>query len=251
MNYYSLHHKSPKTTFKNAVIEGLAKDRGIYFPESITPLSKDFIDNITDYSNHEIAYEAIKQFVGDEIPTEKLKEIIANTVSFDFPVVKVDENIGALELFHGPTFAFKDYAMQFLSRAFNQALKKRNKRGVILGATSGDTGSAALEAFKGQENIDIFILFPHQRVSEVQQKQMTYINEPGAYALSVKSDFDGCQSIVKDCFEDLNFLDKRYGQEQSQKPQNERSHLGLRESIEFVVNNVGRVGQLDGQWIAL
>ena len=106
------------------------------------------------------------------------------------------------------TLAFKDYAMQFLSRAFNKALQNKNKRGVILGATSGDTGSAALEAFKGKENIDIFILFPHGRVSDVQQKQMTWINEKGAYALSVKTDFDGCQEIVKDCFEDLTFKDQ-------------------------------------------
>ena len=121
---------------------------------------------------------------------------------------KFEDNLHILELFHGPTLAFKDYAMQFLSRAFNKALQNKNKRGVILGATSGDTGSAALEAFKGKENIDIFILFPHGRVSEVQQKQMTWINEKGAYALSVKTDFDGCQEIVKDCFEDLTFKDQ-------------------------------------------
>ena len=113
-----------------------------------------------------------------------------------------------LELFHGPTLAFKDYAMQFLSRAFNQALHNRSQKCVILGATSGDTGSAALEAFKGKENIDIFILFPHQRVSGVQQKQMTGITEKGAHALSVKTDFDGCQAIVKDCFENLRFKDE-------------------------------------------
>ncbi|MEN8966198.1 MAG: threonine synthase, partial [Polaribacter sp.] len=116
MNYYSLHHKSPKTTFKNAVIEGLAKDRGIYFPEEITPLSKDYIDNIENYTHQEIAFEVIQQFVGDEIPAEKLKEIIAETVSFDFPVVKVDENIATLELFHGPTMAFKDVGAKFMAK---------------------------------------------------------------------------------------------------------------------------------------
>ena len=121
---------------------------------------------------------------------------------------QLNKNLHVLELFHGPTLAFKDYAMQFLARAFNQALNKRAQKSVILGATSGDTGSAALEAFKGKENIDIFILFPHKRVSSVQQKQMTWINERGAYALSVKTDFDGCQEIVKDCFEDLKFKDE-------------------------------------------
>ena len=98
MNYYSLHHKSPISTFKNAVVEGLAKDRGIYFPDNITKLSKDFIENISNYSNHEIAYEVIKQFVGDEIPAEKLKDIVAKTVSFDFPLVKVDDNIASLRI---------------------------------------------------------------------------------------------------------------------------------------------------------
>ena len=124
------------------------------------------------------------------------------------PLYQLNENLHVLELFQGPTLAFKDYAMQFLARAFNQALNKRAQKGVILGATSGDTGSAALEAFKGKENIDIFILFPHKRVSSVQQKQMTWINERGAHALSVKTDFDGCQEIVKDCFEDLKFKDE-------------------------------------------
>ena len=124
------------------------------------------------------------------------------------PLHKLNKNLHILELFHGPTLAFKDYAMQFLARAFNQALNNRDQKGVILGATSGDTGSAALEAFKGKGNIDIFILFPHRRVSSVQQKQMTWINEKGAYALSVKTDFDGCHAIVKDCFEDLNFKDE-------------------------------------------
>ena len=205
MNYYSLNGKSPSVSFKDALIRGLAPDKGLYFPEKISKLSNDFINNIENYSNEEIAYECINQFVGQDIPEQELRKIIDDVLSFDFPLVKLNNKISFLELFHGPTLAFKDYAMQFLSRAFNKSLQNKNKRGVILGATSGDTGSAALEAFKGKENIDIFILFPHGRVSEVQQKQMTWINEKGAYALSVKTDFDGCQEIVKDCFEDLKF----------------------------------------------
>ena len=116
MNYYSLHHKSPKTTFKNAVINGIAQDRGLYFPENITPISNDFIQNIENYTNHEIAFEAIKQFVGDEIPEDKLKEIVKETVSFDFPVVPINDNIGTLELFHGPTMAFKDVGAKFMAK---------------------------------------------------------------------------------------------------------------------------------------
>ena len=138
MNYYSLHHKSPNTSFKNAVIQGLAKDRGIYFPENITPLSKDFIANITEYTNHEIAYEAIKQFVGDEIPTKKLKEIIKETISFDFPLVKVDDNIASLELFHGPTMAFKDVGAKFMAQCLAYFNKGNEEEVTVLVATSGD-----------------------------------------------------------------------------------------------------------------
>ncbi len=201
MNYYSLHHKSPKTTFKNAVIEGLAKDRGIYFPESITPLSKDFIDNITDYSNHEIAYEAIKQFVGDEIPTEKLKEIIANTVSFDFPVVKVDENIGALELFHGPTMAFKDVGAKFMAQCLEYFNQDNDQEVTVLVATSGDTGGAVANGFLGAKGIKVVILYPSGKVSDIQEKQLTTLGQ-NITALEVDGVFDDCQEMVKTAFLD-------------------------------------------------
>ena len=123
MRYYSLNNSSPLTSFKKAVQNGIAPDRGLYFPEKITPISEDFINNIGDYSNEEIAYEVIKQFVGDEIPAIILKEIIKKTISFDFPVVNLDQNIGSLELFHGPTMAFKDVGARFMSQCleyFNQ-----------------------------------------------------------------------------------------------------------------------------------
>ena len=143
MNYYSLHHKSPNTTFKNAVVQGLAKDRGIYFPETITPLSEDFIQNIANFTNQEIAYEVIKQFIGDEIPTEQLKYIIKETVSFDFPVVDIDHNTASLELFHGPTMAFKDVGATFMARCleyFNRESKEEVgidiKKGTCIGQLS-------------------------------------------------------------------------------------------------------------------
>jgi threonine synthase len=160
----------------------------------------------------ELSAKIIRPFVEPCLSENELLNISKDTYSIFnkdvAPLYQLNKNLHVLELFQGPTLAFKDYAMQFLARAFNQALNKRAQKGVILGATSGDTGSAALEAFKGKENIDIFILFPHKRVSSVQQKQMTWINERGAYALSVKTDFDGCQEIVKDCFEDLKFKDE-------------------------------------------
>ncbi|WP_397445150.1 threonine synthase [Polaribacter sp. R77954] len=201
MNYYSLHHKSPKTTFKNAVVEGLAKDRGIYFPENITPLPKDFINNISEYSNHEIAFEAIKQFVGDEIPTEKLKEIIAETVSFDFPVVKVDDNIASLELFHGPTMAFKDVGAKFMAKCLEYFNKDNDDEVTVLVATSGDTGGAVANGFLGAKGVNVVILYPSGKVSDIQEKQLTTLGQ-NITALEVDGVFDDCQDMVKTAFLD-------------------------------------------------
>ncbi|WP_299015901.1 threonine synthase [uncultured Polaribacter sp.] len=201
MNYYSLHHKSPKTTFKNAVVEGLAKDRGIYFPENITPLSKDFIENIENYSNNEIAYEAIKQFVGNEIPTEKLKDIIANTLSFDFPVVSVSENIGSLELFHGPTMAFKDVGAKFMAQCLEYFNQGNKEEVTVLVATSGDTGGAVANGFLGAKGINVVILYPSGKVSDIQEKQLTTLGQ-NITALEVDGVFDDCQDMVKTAFLD-------------------------------------------------
>ncbi|MDP5104933.1 MAG: threonine synthase, partial [Polaribacter sp.] len=169
MNYYSLHHKSPKSTFKNAVVQGLAKDRGIYFPETITPLSKEFIENIADYTNQEIAFEVIKQFVGDEIPAEKLKEIVAETVSFDFPLVNVDDNIASLELFHGPTMAFKDVGAKFMAKCLEYFNKDNDDEVTVLVATSGDTGGAVANGFLGAKGVNVVILYPSGKVSDIQE----------------------------------------------------------------------------------
>ncbi|MDB9732958.1 threonine synthase [Polaribacter sp.] len=201
MNYYSLHHKSPNTSFKNAVIQGLAKDRGIYFPENITPLSKDFIANITKYTNHEIAYEAIKQFVGDEIPTKKLKEIIKETISFDFPLVKVDDNIASLELFHGPTMAFKDVGAKFMAQCLAYFNKDNEEEVTVLVATSGDTGGAVANGFLGAKGVNVVILYPSGKVSNVQEKQLTTLGQ-NITALEVDGVFDDCQEMVKTAFLD-------------------------------------------------
>ena len=201
MNYYSLHHKSPKSTFKNAVIQGLAKDRGIYFPDNITQLSKDFIENISDYTNHEIAYQVIKQFVGDEIPTEKLKEIIAETVSFDFPLVKVDDNIASLELFHGPTMAFKDVGAKFMAQCLAYFNKDNDDEVTVLVATSGDTGGAVANGFLGAKGVNVVILYPSGKVSDIQEKQLTTLGK-NITALEVDGVFDDCQEMVKTAFLD-------------------------------------------------
>ena len=201
MDYYSLHHKSPNTSFKNAVMQGLAKDRGIYFPENITPLSKDFIANITEYTNHEIAYEAIKQFVGDEIPTKKLKEIIKETISFDFPLVKVNDNIASLELFHGPTMAFKDVGAKFMAQCLEYFNKGNEEEVTVLVATSGDTGGAVANGFLGAKGVNVVILYPSGKVSNVQEKQLTTLGQ-NITALEVDGVFDDCQEMVKTAFLD-------------------------------------------------
>ncbi len=201
MNYFSLNKKSPNVSFKEAVIKGLAPDRGLYFPESITPLSKDFIDNIGNYSKEEIAFEAVKQFVGDEIPADALKKIIEETISFDFPVVGVEKNIGTLELFHGPTMAFKDVGACFMARCLGYFNKNETTNVTVLVATSGDTGGAVANGFLGVKGVDVVILYPKGKVSEVQEKQLTTLGQ-NISALEVNGVFDDCQEMVKTAFLD-------------------------------------------------
>ena len=207
MNYYSLHHKSPNTTFKNAVVQGLAKDRGIYFPETITPLSEDFIQNIANFTNQEIAYEVIKQFIGDEIPTEQLKHIIKETVSFDFPLVNIDHNTASLELFHGPTMAFKDVGATFMARCLEYFNIESKEEVTVLVATSGDTGGAVANGFLGVKGVNVVILYPSGKVSDVQEKQLTTLGQ-NITALEVDGVFDDCQEMVKEAFLDVDIKRK-------------------------------------------
>ena len=212
IKYSSTRGGESSLSYEDVLLSGLARDGGLFMPEEWPQFSHSDLNEMKHLNYAELSAKIIRPFVEPCLSENELLNISKDTYSvFNkdvAPLYQLNKNLHVLELFHGPTLAFKDYAMQFLARAFNQALNKRAQKGVILGATSGDTGSAALEAFKGRENIDIFILFPHKRVSSVQQKQMTWINEKGAYALSVKTDFDGCQAIVKDCFEDLKFKDE-------------------------------------------
>ncbi|MDG1423658.1 MAG: threonine synthase [Flavobacteriaceae bacterium] len=203
MRYYSLNNSSPLTSFKKAVQNGIAPDRGLYFPEKITPISKDFITNISDYSNEEIAYEVIKQFIGDEIPATTLKEIIKKTISFDFPVVNLDENIGSLELFHGPTMAFKDVGARFMSQCLEYFNQNKTEDITVLVATSGDTGGAVANGFLNAKGVQVVILYPKGKVSEIQEKQLTTLGN-NITALEVDGVFDDCQEMVKSAFLDKN-----------------------------------------------
>ncbi len=206
MNYYSLNHKSPKVSFQEAVVRGIAPDKGLYFPEKINPLPEDFFKNIEDLSNNEIAFALIRQFVGDEIPENKLKEIIADTLSFDFPVVEVEEDVYALELYHGPTMAFKDVGARFMARCLSYFNKNNSHEVTVLVATSGDTGGAVASGFLGVKGVNVVILYPGGKVSEVQEKQLTTLGQ-NIRALEVNGTFDDCQAMVKNAFLDKEITD--------------------------------------------
>ena len=202
MKYYSLNHIASKVSFQEAVIQGLAPDKGLYFPESITPISRDFFEKIENYSNEEIAFIAIKQFVGEEIPENDLKKIITETLCFDFPTIQVDENIYSLELYHGPTMAFKDVGARFMSRCL--AFFNRNNldaKNTVLVATSGDTGGAVASGFLGVQGVDVVILYPSGKVSDIQERQLTTLGQ-NITALEVDGFFDDCQDMVKKAFLD-------------------------------------------------
>ena len=202
MKYYSLNHNAPNVSFEEAVVQGLASDKGLYFPESIQPLAADFFENIEKLSHEEIAFQAIQQFVGDEIPANTLRKIIAETLCFDFPVIEVEEGIYSLELFHGPTMAFKDVGARFMSRCI--AYFNRNdpsKKNTVLVATSGDTGGAVASGFLGVTGVEVVILYPSGKVSDIQERQLTTLGQ-NIKALEVDGVFDDCQDMVKKAFLD-------------------------------------------------
>jgi threonine synthase len=206
MNYFSLNNKSHKVSFQEAVINGLAPDKGLYFPEKITALPQTFFDNIENISNTEIAFEVIKQFVGDEIPETVLKQIVTETLSFDFPCVEVEPNIFSLELYHGPTMAFKDVGARFMSRCLAYFNRNSDIKNTVLVATSGDTGGAVASGFLGVKGVDVVILYPSGKVSDIQEKQLTTLGQ-NITALEVDGVFDDCQDMVKTAFldEDLKY----------------------------------------------
>ncbi len=201
MNYYSLNKKAPNTSFKDAVTKGLAPDKGLYFPESITPLPESFFDNIDNISHSEIAFEAIKQFVSPEIPEAILKTIVEETLSFDFPVVELNKNISTLELFHGPTMAFKDVGARFMARCLGYFNQNNTNEVTVLVATSGDTGGAVANGFLGVKGVNVVILYPSGKVSDIQEMQLTTLGQ-NISALEVNGTFDDCQAMVKNAFLD-------------------------------------------------
>ena len=209
MYYYSLNKKSSNVSFKEALIKGLAPDKGLYFPEKINKLSENFIVNINNYSNEEIAYECIHQFIGNDIPESDLRKIIADVLSFDFPLTKLNDQISFLELFHGPTMAFKDVGARFMARCLEYFLKNQdeNKSVTVLVATSGDTGGAVASGFYKVNGIKVVILYPKGKVSKVQEKQLTTLGE-NITALEVDGTFDDCQAMVKKAFLDDDLLNK-------------------------------------------
>ena len=206
MKYFSLHKKAPKVSFREAVVRGLAPDRGLYFPESIRPLPEDFIKGLGELSDAEIAFTVIEQFVTGEIPKKELERIVREVLSFDFPVVEVEPNIYALELFHGPTLAFKDVGARFMARCLGyfNSQEATSEKVTVLVATSGDTGGAVANGFYEVDGVEVVILYPSGKVSEIQEKQLTTLGK-NIRALEVEGSFDDCQAMVKKAFLDADF----------------------------------------------
>lgn len=207
MKFYSLNKQAPNVSFKQAVIKGIAPDRGLYFPEQIHPLPDSFFEHIESLSNQEIAFKAIQQFVEDDIPETVLKKILKEVLDFDFPVVPIEENISTLELFHGPTLAFKDVGARFMARCLGEFSHDKNNDVTVLVATSGDTGGAVANGFLGVDGVKVVILYPSGKVSDIQEKQLTTLGK-NITALEVKGTFDDCQQMVKTAFLDVDLTDK-------------------------------------------
>ena len=201
MKYFSLNYNSKNTLFQEAVKRGLAPDRGLYFPEKIPQLPQSFFDRIDKMSIPEMAYRVIKPYVGNQILKEKLMEIVSETLDFDFPIIKITDNISALELFQGPTLAFKDVGARFMARSLGHLIQSDKERTIVLVATSGDTGGAVANGFLGVQGINVVILYPKGKVSEIQEKQLTTLGQ-NITALEVDGVFDDCQEMVKTAFLD-------------------------------------------------
>ena len=212
MKYVSTRGSAPKLSFEEAMLTGLARDGGLYVPETIPQMSADDIRALNGASYEEIAFRVMRPFVGETFTDEEFKGCIERAYkgfghTARAPLVQLGANHFLMELFHGPTLAFKDFAMQLIGQMFEVALKRSGKRVTIVGATSGDTGSAAIEAFRGLDAVDVFILYPHGRVSEVQRRQMTTPSESNVHAIAMDGDFDDCQARLKDMFNDFDFRD--------------------------------------------
>lgn len=209
MKYYSTNHNAPEAGLEEAVVKGLASDRGLYMPERIKALPKEFFDNIDRMSFHEIACRVAEAFFGEDIPKEDLDRIVCDTLSFDCPVKEVDPDIYSLELFHGPTLAFKDVGARFMARLLQYFIRSRqDKREVnVLVATSGDTGSAVANGFLGVDGIHVYVLYPKGKVSPIQECQFTTLGR-NITAVEIDGVFDDCQRLVKSAFMDQELCDQ-------------------------------------------
>ncbi|NEX47228.1 threonine synthase [Pseudotabrizicola algicola] len=212
MKYISTRGTAPILTFGEAMMTGLARDGGLYVPQTIPVMAREEIAALAGCSYEDIAFKVMRPYLGETFGDDEFRALIAAAYKpfghlARAPLVQMGPNHFLLELFHGPTLAFKDFAMQLIGQMMQAALAKSGERVTIVGATSGDTGSAAMEAFRGLANVDLFILYPHGRVSEVQRRQMTTPSEANVHAFAVDGDFDDCQARVKDMFNDFAFRD--------------------------------------------
>ncbi|WP_102108712.1 threonine synthase [Oceaniglobus roseus] len=210
MNYISTRGRAPELGFEDTMLAGLARDGGLYVPDEIPQMSADEIVALAGLPYEEAALRVMRPFV--DLSDEVLSDLIARAYggfghAARAPLKQLEPGLFLLELFHGPTLAFKDFAMQLIGQLFAESMARRGSRITIVGATSGDTGSAAIEAFRGLDNVDVFILYPHGRVSEVQRRQMTTPAEANVHALALDGDFDDCQAAVKAMFNDFEFRD--------------------------------------------
>ncbi|MBO7602699.1 MAG: threonine synthase [Bacteroidaceae bacterium] len=201
MKYYSTNHQTPDVTLQEAVVKGLAADKGLFMPECINALPTSFFEQMSQMSLQEVAYQVAQAFFGEDIPADKLKQIVYDTMNFNIPLVKVSDNIYSLELFHGPTLAFKDVGARFMARMLGYFVSGQDKLVNVLVATSGDTGSAVANGFLGVDGIHVYVLYPKGKVSLIQEKQFTTLGK-NVTALEVDGTFDDCQRLVKSAFMD-------------------------------------------------
>jgi threonine synthase len=208
MKYYSTNNKNELVDFKTALLTGLALDGGLYLPEYIPELSNSFLDNLPKYSMQEMAFHISSKFIGDEINESELQKIIQSSISFPSPLVSLNKNLSVLELFHGPTLAFKDFGARFMARTMEHFIKDEDDELNILVATSGDTGSAVANGFLSVEGIKVFVLYPSGKVSKIQEQQFTTLGN-NIKAIEIEGTFDDCQKIVKQAFVDKEILGRK------------------------------------------
>ena len=207
MKYFSTNRKSAHVSFREATLNGQPDDKGLYFPEQIPALSEDFWRDFQSKSKEQIAFEVIKPFIGEDIADERLFQICSETVNFDFPLVRITENVSTLELFHGATLAFKDVGARFMSRCLQYFSNEKSEKTIVIVATSGDTGGAVANGFYGVEGVEVVILYPKGKVSKVQELQLTTLGK-NISALEVAGNFDDCQALAKTALADEDLKQK-------------------------------------------